>query len=196
MMEVLEVLSVRKYKAGYEVREEIVDDREYGGDGIKMKRAYTPEGYYIGDSKTAYHLCKIRGIRPELISSGSNVCFIGFCEKETKWYGWTHRGICGFTIGSTCEKDDCHYTPDNFDEIKSNCLHLVGGLECAVNEPLKGVHVHVDEPFEVCELQERNYFLRACSEEICVYEVGRGEWEAKTLEDAKQMAVDFVRGVS
>jgi hypothetical protein len=29
-----------------------------------------------------------------------------------------------------------------------------------------------------------------------VIECGRGEWVAKTMDDAKQMAVDFNRGVS
>ena len=28
------------------------------------------------------------------------------------------------------------------------------------------------------------------------YELGRGEWVAKTMEDAKQMAIDFSEGVS
>ncbi len=61
---------------------------------------------------------------------------IGFNPKEQKWYGWSHRAIFGFGIGSTCKKGDCHYS-----------------------------------------------FMK-------------GEWTAKTLEDAKQMAKDFAEGVS
>jgi hypothetical protein len=31
---------------------------------------------------------------------------IGFSEKEKKWYGWSHRAICGFGIGDKIfEKD-------------------------------------------------------------------------------------------
>ena len=62
---------------------------------------------------------------------------VGFSPKENKWYGWSHRAICGFTIGSECKKGDVHYTP-----------------------------------------------------------LGRGELVAKTMEDAKQMAIDFCRGIS
>lgn len=60
---------------------------------------------------------------------------IGFSEKEQKWYGWSHRAIYGFGIGSKVKKGDCAYTEE------------------------------------------------------------RGEWTAKTLEDAKQMAMDFAKGV-
>lgn len=59
---------------------------------------------------------------------------IGFSEKEQKWYGWSHRAIYGFGIGSKVKKGDCGY---------------------------KGK-----------------------------------TWTAKTLDDAKQMAKDFVDAVS
>ena len=64
---------------------------------------------------------------------------VGFSLKDNKWYGWSHRAIYGFKIGSTCKKGDCHYS----------------------RPPL-----------------------------------GKGEWTAKTMEDAKQMAIDFNEGVS
>ncbi|NCC61602.1 MAG: hypothetical protein EOM12_11815 [Verrucomicrobiae bacterium] len=75
-------------------------------------------------------------ITEELGSIGHNVCCIGFSPKNNKWYGWSHRAIYGFTIGSTCEKGHCHYTPE------------------------------------------------------------KGEWTAQTMADAKQMAIDFSKGVS
>ena len=34
---------------------------------------------------------------------------IGFSEKEQKWYGWSHRAIYGFGIGSKIKKGDCGY---------------------------------------------------------------------------------------
>ena len=61
---------------------------------------------------------------------------VGFSPKDKKWYGWSHRAIFGFKIGSTCNKGDCHWTTD------------------------------------------------------------KKSWTAKTMEDAKQMAIDFNRGVS
>ena len=36
-------------------------------------------------------------------------CGVGFSEKEQKWYGWSHRAIYGFGIGSKCKKGDAHY---------------------------------------------------------------------------------------
>ncbi len=40
------------------------------------------------------------GIKPEKIDPSHNVCSIGFSEKEQRWYGWSHRAICGFGIGA------------------------------------------------------------------------------------------------
>ncbi len=34
---------------------------------------------------------------------------IGFNETEQKWYGWSHRAIHGFGIGSETKKGDCSY---------------------------------------------------------------------------------------
>ena len=65
---------------------------------------------------------------------GHNVPSIGFSEKEQKWYGWSHRAIYGFGVGSKVKKGDCAYN-------------------------------------------------------------GK-EWTAKTLDDAKQMAIDFANNVA
>jgi len=35
---------------------------------------------------------------------------MGFSPTKGKWYGWSHRAIYGFCIGSTCSKGDAHYT--------------------------------------------------------------------------------------
>lgn len=39
------------------------------------------------------------GIGPVKSKSGHSVCSIGFSEKEQKWYGWSHRAMCGFGSG-------------------------------------------------------------------------------------------------
>jgi len=93
-------MKVRKYKAGYEIRTEM-------RNGHEMKFAYTPEGHYIGNSKWAHRLIVRRGIKPELASLKDNVCSIGFCEKEKKWYGWSHRAIYGFKVGDAVKPGDC-----------------------------------------------------------------------------------------
>ena len=40
---------------------------------------------------------------------GHEVPQIGFSETEQKWYGWSHRAIYGFGIGSEVKKGDCGY---------------------------------------------------------------------------------------
>lgn len=100
-----EVLSVRKYKAGYEIRTEEVTMED--NPTVTMKSAYTPEGDYIGNSRWAHRLIVRRGIKPEKRTPHSNVCSIGFCEKEQKWYGWSHRAIFGFGIGDIVKEGDC-----------------------------------------------------------------------------------------
>jgi len=85
------------------------------GDGEEMNikknyflvtSAYNRRMEYIGDEKTAKMLCK-RGIEPELADSSHKTCSIGYCEKEKKWYGWSHRAIYGFKIGDKVKKGDC-----------------------------------------------------------------------------------------
>lgn len=61
---------------------------------------------FIGELKDAMYYA-LRGIRPEKADETDNVCSIGFCEKEQKWYGWSHRAIYGFGIGSEVEEGDC-----------------------------------------------------------------------------------------
>ena len=121
------VLSTRKYKAGYEVREELcrtdyeavplsgeVDEKmqeiiDYIStpSDVIVKSAYTPSGDYIGNGKDARFLVVKRGIKPEKRSPTSNVCSIGWCEKEQKWYGWSHRAIYGFGVGDVVKEGDC-----------------------------------------------------------------------------------------
>jgi len=95
-----EVIRTRKYKVGYELRTGIVDASDYGGKDFEMTKAFNVDGEYIGDSKMAHYLCKKRGIKPELIDNAHNVCSIGFCDTDNKWYGWSHRAICGFGVGN------------------------------------------------------------------------------------------------
>lgn len=106
-MDERKVIKVRHYKAGYELRYEVLD---YGlteqdiEKKITMRSAYTPDGAYIGDSKWAYLLCKKKRIKPELADPEDNVCSIGFCLDTEKWYGWSHRAIHGFKIGDEVKK--------------------------------------------------------------------------------------------
>ncbi len=82
------------------------------GHTLQMVSAYTVGGDYIGDEKTAQHLCDEYGIYPELsepkLSDPSHkVCSIGFSRKYRKWYGWSHRAIFGFSVGDVVKEGDC-----------------------------------------------------------------------------------------
>lgn len=104
------VLKTRHYRAGYEVRTELLSGPEYGmpeGESMTMQSAYTPSGDYIGTSRDAHFLCSKRGIKPGKAQASHRVCSIGFCDKEQKWYGWSHRAIHGFAVGDTVTEGDC-----------------------------------------------------------------------------------------
>lgn len=145
----IEIISVRRYKVGYEIRTEKVS---YPEDEITMKSAYTSNGDYIGSSKWAHRLMVKRGIKPEKANPNHNVCSIGFSEHRQKWYGWSHRAICGFGVGDIVTSED----------------HL-----CATSG-------WTDE------------YLKSCPEADLSLPVG---FEAKTLKDAKRMAVAFADAV-
>ena len=96
-----EIVFQRHYP-GYLYRREIVDDSDFGGKGgLEMINCYsTDSGQWIGNAKTARFLCIKRGLRNIQKTRPSHcVCSIGFNESEQKWYGWSHRAICGFGIG-------------------------------------------------------------------------------------------------
>lgn len=135
------------YEAGVEVRKvnkEInhgnwIERHELWDPGCKddmvtVQSAYSPDGAYIGDIKTVKMLTK-KGIT-QFGSISGKVCNIGFNPDENKWYGWSHRAIYGFGIGSKVKKGDCGYNSN------------------------------------------------------------KGAWTAKTLGDAKQMAINFAKDVS
>ena len=98
------VLDIRRRK-GYVIRKEVVDMWGYSSDllkykpGMVMDVAYTENGKYVGDPKSARFFFEKKGLTQLDVSKTGKTCNIGFSEKEKKWYGWSHRAICGFGIG-------------------------------------------------------------------------------------------------
>jgi hypothetical protein len=207
----VQVTSVRTYQAGYEIRtEQLTEDESGVPGGMEMKSAYTPEGHYIGSSKRAYHLIVKRGIKPEPqepanpSSNGGRgrTCSIGFCEREQKWYGWSHRAIYGFGIGDTVQEGDCAYVPANMmDFIRASVTfwkteHHIGlCVEQDVEQDgIRGMQLRWEYDGTV-----PNQALRGTISSVFIAypdEFGQGEWTAETLEDAKQMACDFAESVA
>jgi len=68
-------------------------------EGMTMDGAWTKGGDYIGEPHVAETLCDEKGIAPEMITPDDASCTIGYCEREKKWYGWSHRKIYGFRVG-------------------------------------------------------------------------------------------------
>jgi hypothetical protein len=131
---------------------------------------------------------------------------IGFNPIEQKWYGWSHRAIFGFGIGSECKKRHCGFEPSNKEEFKEECLRFWGDTD--MDETYKeypiaeegtrdgklGIWVKYFYNDKVPNHIMRNQADAVFSEYPEKW--GKGEWVAKTIEDAKQMAIDFARGVS
>lgn len=198
----------RKYKVGYEVWKE--DWQTFPEEEpTEIKAAYTPDGHYLGNPRDAHRLTKKFGIRKfEKVKSYHGVCSIGFNPEQQKWYGWSHRAIYGFGIGSTCKKGDCHYIPSNKQEFIDDCISFWS------DENKMNIHWKEDEDDtfgdgsriekgirviwtydDTVKNKDLHYQITSV---FCPWPTnwGRGEWTAETLEDAKQMAIDFNDGVS
>ncbi len=146
------LLKTRKYKAGYHVLTEEFSGDEYGTEEpFVMRSAHTPDGDYIGNPKIARMLIVKQGIKPEKVNPDKNVCSIGFCADENKWFGWSHRAIYGFTIGDVVKEGDCTASSGWTDEYLAE---------------------HPEDDFSL--------------------PVG---FEAKSMDDAKRMAIAFAESV-
>jgi hypothetical protein len=189
------IISKRIYKAGYEVRTEDVSLGE-GDTRCVMKSAYTSNGDYIGDPKTAFRLCKSKGIKPEKRTDTSDVCSIGFCEKEKKWYGWSHRAIFGFGIGSKTKRGDCGYVPSDVTELAKEYKEWNNKDDLIIRD-FQTLRIYTPSCEVVGKRDDGSLVLKR-SNTLDYYDVktGKGEWTAQSLDDAKQMAMDFAEGVS
>jgi len=235
MNDVKSIKSIRNYKY-YRIVKYIIDGSKYGGVDIEMSTAFSlPNLEYIGKTKFAYRLVHKYGIisfqsinkkpvpnfsKPEkalnvLINnlmaeySFSPTCCLGFSEKEQKWYGWSHRAIFGFGIGSIIKKGDCAYNPTNPQDMLDDMIIFWKNPENEYiyeTEILKAETGILDPNNEIlgpgCYLETSEKRKNDNSIFIGKYwqpfpsSWGKGEWEAKTIEDAKQMAIDFAKGVS
>lgn len=96
------------------VRSEYWDDSAYGGNGKLFVKdmVYTKAGHFVGDKKFASYLAA-QNIRPILADPAHSVCSIGFSTRLQKWFGWSHRAICGFSINGTDRIFEEDYGDDN-----------------------------------------------------------------------------------
>ena len=192
---------------------------------MKINPRMTTNSYMNSMGKGYRKFWKEHGIKLERINPGDNVPCIGFSTMEQKWYGWSHRAIYGFGIGSLVKNGDCGYTADNPEDMIEDHANFYADIspelaeekrkECAIlddrsgirilHTPLKIRGVNADDPDMVEKLAE--YLADGGSiddlEEMTFFEdsvsiekCGRGQWTATTLDDCKMMAVHFANSVS
>lgn len=142
------------------------------------------------------------GITEQIQGPNKKVAYIGYNPIENKWYGWSHRAIYGFTIGSECKKGHCHYQADTKENFIEDCNNFWND-EYHYKTNSKE---HINEKGEIGVLTTWEYADDVPNEKVrgtinSVFtkypeNFGRGEWVAQTIEDAKQMAIDFAEGVA
>lgn len=149
--------------------------------GTYMISAYSKDDYYIGDPSEIARLYEEYGICEDLSTyNKDNKCIsVGYSPKNNKYYGWSHRAIRGFSIGSEVRKGQNGYKPRTIEEMSETCGCL--------GEDNKCTDYYLDRDSE--------YDIVYCSEGNCPYSLGRGEWKAESLADAKEMAMNFAYDV-
>ena len=181
----------------------LVTSFEYPKMGIMVTKN---TGVYISgdteDSKAASlsgYLAVKHGFT-ELLSSFNRVQPVpnhAYSEKDGMWYGWSHRAIHGFKIGSEVKKGDIAFKASNLDDFIEDLLDF---WKEDYKENLRAEKVG-DEIRIIWEYTDEvpNKKLRGSTGYIdnpIPKEWGRGEWVAKTMEDAKQMAIDYANEIA
>lgn len=153
----------------------------------------------------------------QAINGGSVAC-VGFCRQSMRWYGWSHRAYFGFGVGDVVKKGDCGYKPSTPQELfesittpdekgwawqkPENVILLPDGVKVrlAMIQLSDGSKTSKDIA-EACDeiVNTKGKWLHiegSTEDDFFELKCGRGEWKAETLEDAKQMAMDFAESVS
>lgn len=183
----------------------------------EMHRRAKADPHYHGMGPKFQAYLDEHGVVPQRVEPDDYSCRIGFSEREQKWYGWSHRAVYGFGVGSSCGKGDCHYVADNVDELADDYVAFFADVETPAqqearrhritkNYPLKCIHIGSEKIMmpvanSVAGAQVEMAAPGTMPVEAIEFggntiHVGRGAWTAQTLEDAKQMAIDFAESVS
>ena len=127
---------------------------------------------------------------------------VGFSPKDKKWYGWSHRAMYGFKIGSTCKKGDCHYIGSTLQEQEDAAVLFWSDAD-RINTHCDGIitYPNGEKFFHIKwtytgNIPNTKLHNKISGVEHFITPLGAGEWTAKTMEDAHQMAKDFSKGVS
>lgn len=168
----------------------------------RMRAEVMANPRYHGLGENFQRFLDERGIVPERITPDSYSCCIGFSESEQKWYGWSHRGVCGFGVGSEVSKGDCAYHAPNPNDFLEDMRRFFDDEQ--YNDRTWAYHGDKNGELGVWIVQHLNQEVpnpKMRGRELRSFyaypkKFGRGEWKAETLEDAKQMAIDYFEGVA
>lgn len=183
-----------------EVASQMQDALDQSPPFMEMQSCYTLAGDYIGDIDWARRICGEFGVAPEKATPSHNTCSIGFSTKDQKWYGWSHRAMRGFGIGSEVKRGDIAYVArdmHDFMDQSANFWRDDDHLDLATRETVDADGRQcVEVSWTVGNVP--NVAIRGERHSSLMYPPspwGRGEWTAATLDDAKQMAKDFAESV-
>jgi hypothetical protein len=172
-----------------------------------LESAYSTEGVYVGGVEFIQNLPFIQNIS----EFHSNT--LGFSKSELKWYGWGHRAYHSFGIGSQVKVGDIAYTAINLEDLKrwarsfyvdENVLHQASDFNYTceflnhTDENENGQKYFLTN-YKYTRYTKEGEFILSNDRNVRtdVPDVwGEGEWTAKTLDDAKQMAINFSKGIS
>lgn len=131
---------------------------------------------------------------------------IGFSPSKQKWFGFTadkpFPWCKGFGIGDSVTRDDIGYRPRNEKEWKQLILDQWNNEEFAWSQLRGGADENNREGVVVTsgygDHPPSELLTGAIIEKFFPFpdSYGRGEWTAETLDDAKQMAIDFAEDIS
>lgn len=177
--------------------------------------------FYLGDRKTAKYIVEDLGITEQLqpVPGGKTVA-VGFNPETQQWFGWSHRACASFGIGTEVSKGSCGFVPSNREEFEESCKEFWDiGKKQEMQPGLFRTREFVEFQHDVIDREVSTFEAIAVLRFADVYDPappatvdpkaspirdmpvmyprlwGRGEWKAETLEDAKQMAIDFANGV-
>ena len=189
------------YKSGGIFADYIVKSNFYRGGNqvpegtegaIEIKSAYNENGEYVGSPKDAEFIYNVLGVVPENIP-GNSVCTIGFNAEKKVWYGWGHRGCRGFEKGSKITLEDVGFYPsckDDFVKQVKHCLTVEGYKNVEAETVPEGVKTSYEVEKWNGKKDKVDYV------EPYPDKWGRGEWEARNLKDARQMAIDYAEDIA
>jgi hypothetical protein len=160
----------------------------------RMESAITKEGKYIGDVKHAEYLTKELGLTQlQPARPGDEVCSIGFNPKTQEWTGWSHRALYAFGVGSQVKPGDCAFKPRTIEQWLKDQMQW---HEVFTNKNVVGFSWDAKTKTFSVDKEYENGNCLTSKDVLEEAQLGEGEWEARTIDDAKKMAIDFAESVS